>query len=695
MTVEILLAIIGLIGLVVVLARTAPLWLTYLGPESYRLHPAVLEKRTRQAADRDYQEALRVNSRNIFPTVEDFGPEMLVAVLAHTQLPAPPDPIIHALMHCAREIYAAEDFAATSVSPPPAILRSAQGGRWFDKVHQIIAKHSDPSPYETARAAIVDSLSAFLRRVPPIPTASDDSFHVPLIDTLPDAGTLIDEMTEPFHRIELGTHRVFQNLRKRLDYNRHDASGVTPGSRSPKLIPPSKYNGPDVVKAYLQGTPLLHLLSTQIPFTIPQHTRFEHHWIVAPQGAGKTQTLQHLILKDIQKVIKDEASLVVIDSQGDLIKNIAGLKLFASGQALVDKLILIEPDPDYPLAINPFDVQIVGSSRERERLTNTALELLTYVFGSLLAAEMTPKQETLFRYIIRALMIIPSATILTFNDFLTGNQTKYQPYIDQLEGPAKQFFETQFNDPKQFGQTKQEVAWRLMYMLENTTFARMFSSPKNKLNLFEELNTSKVILINTDRDLLKERTELFGRLFIAMLLQASEQRATLDRSKRLPVFCYIDECHDYIARDTKITSILDQARKMNVGLILANQRLSQITAPNVLDALMNVSIKFARAVNDSDAHALARNMQTTPEFLVNQPEQTFAASVRGITREALSLKVPFFVMEKLTRMTSEEQQQIRNTMRKRYSAGASERRSSARASAEPSQPPNEGQDWSG
>ncbi|WP_342723914.1 hypothetical protein AAFG07_33205 [Bradyrhizobium sp. B097] len=141
-----------------------------------------------------------------------------------------------------------------------------------------------------------------------------------------------------------------------------------------------------------------------------------------------------------------------------------------------------------------------------------------------------------------------------------------------------------------------------MYLLENPTFERMFSNPKSKLDLFTELQSSKVILINTDKDLLKEkRTEMFGRFFIAMLVQSAQERASLAREERKATFCYIDECHDYIANDANITTLLDQARKMNIGVILANQRCAQVS-PNVLDALCNVAIKQARALSDSDAH---------------------------------------------------------------------------------------------
>lgn len=500
------------------------------------------------------------------------------------------------------------------------------------------------------------------------------TFSVSLIDICANPADAIERTMATMYDDDVVNSELFALVRKSFEDNLARASGMTPEeaarhTRSVRTPGTSRGAAPrELVADFLSGTPFPGLFLSSVPFPIPDSARFAHQWILAPQGAGKTQAIQFQFLCDLPKVANNEASLIVMDSQGDLIRNIAGLQIFAEGGALHDKLVLIEPDPEFPLALNIFDMGKERldkySVRDRERLTNSTLELLTYVIGSLSETEMTPKQQTLFRYVLRACMQIPDATIHTFADLLSGSK-EYQPYIDQLEGPAKLFFATQFNDV-QFKQTKQEVAWRLMYLLENPTFERMFSNPHSKLDLYTELQSSKVILINTDKDLLKDkRTEMFGRFFIAMLLQSAQERAALSRDRRLPVFCYIDECHDYIANDTNITTLLDQARKMNIGLVLANQRCAQVS-PSVLDALNNVSIKMVRALSDSDAHTLARNMHSTPEFLSAQPERAFATSVRGVTQQALSLQVPFFQLEELPRMTQQEEQLLRWDMRDRY-----------------------------
>jgi hypothetical protein len=213
------------------------------------------------------------------------------------------------------------------------------------------------------------------------------------------------------------------------------------------------------------------------------------------------------------------------------------------------------------------------------------------------------------------------------------------------------------------------VVRRLYGILSNATFRRMFSHEKSKLDLFSEMNSGKVILIDTAKDLLKENgTEVFGRFFIALIANAAQERATLHPSKRLPCFVYIDECHDYISSDANVTAILEQARKQNVGLILAHQYLSQISQ-GVLESLFsNTSIKFVGGVSDRDAHAVARELRCAPSFIQQQQTGSWAAYVKNFTPSAISLKIPFGTMEALDRMDHEQRLIVQLHMRSRYAA---------------------------
>ena len=487
-------------------------------------------------------------------------------------------------------------------------------------------------------------------------------------------GAVFDEALE--------AHDLFAHHRRRFEANLIVASGGNPADpeafkRAPKLPTKSEIRDTaQLVDAYLGGTPISDLFEGTIAFTIPNRTRFEHHHIVAGSGHGKTQTLQYLISEDLTAVARGERSVIVLDSQGDLIRTIANLKLFAPGGPLHERVVIIDPtDVEYPVSLNLFDVGLERfdqySQLDRERLTNSILELYDFVLGSLLSAEMTQKQSVIFRYVTRLMLHIPDATIHTLRELMEpDSEGKFAPHIEKLTGTARHFFESEFPS-REFTQTRRQVLRRLWGILENQTFERMFSHPRSKLDLFAEMNAGKVILINTAKDLLKEQgTEIFGRFFIALIAQAAQERATLPISKRMPTFVYVDEAADYF--DRNIGLILSQARKFNVGMVLAHQYLGQLE-PRLQDAFAaNTSIKFAGGVSARDARTLAPMLYCEPALIEAQPKGSFAAHVRGVTKSALPLKFPFGHMEAMDRMTADERDALRGRMRERYAVHYSE-----------------------
>lgn len=511
-----------------------------------------------------------------------------------------------------------------------------------------------------------------------------DGISVPTrrIDRVAGLGEVVERIAVAAYDDEIEQLGLFPRLRNRLDTNLVIASGGNPrdiDSFSKPFRMPSKFDAKtpeDLVGTYLSGTPFLDLFDGEELFTIPQSARFEHHHIIAGSGHGKTQTLQYLIANDLDAVARGERSVIVIDSQGDLISKIAGLKIFAPGEPLHDRICIIDPtDIEWPVSLNLFDV---GRDRmqsyallERERLTNSILELYDFVLGTLLSAEMTQKQSVIFRYVTRLMLHIPDATIHTLRELMEkGSEIRFAEHIATLEGTARHFFETEFPS-KEFAQTRQQVLRRLWGILENQTFERMFSHPRSKLDLFSEMNAGKVILINTAKDLLKESgTEIFGRFFIAMIAQAAQERATLPENRRMPTMVYIDEAADYFDRNVGI--ILSQARKYKVGMVLAHQYLGQLDSKLQEAFSANTAIKFAGGFTGRDARAAAQMLNCDPALIETQPKGSYAAHVRGLTPSAIPLRFPFGVLEDMPRMAPDEQDSLRSEMRERYAVHYSE-----------------------
>lgn len=510
-------------------------------------------------------------------------------------------------------------------------------------------------------------------------TPDEAPLTVPVVCLLRDPGDLIARLIATICQRELAEAGLFSTLQQQLYRNVCRVSGVPPDDERPRkpLVEADKSDltGAELVEAYLRDTPFVDLLLCPVPFSIPEKTRFEHQWIVAPPGAGKSTLLQYLILRDLERVAANQASIVVMESNRDLIKAIDGLKVFSPGERLDGKLVVIDAeDIEWPVALNLFDVGIDEtqsySPAELEGFRNAVLSLYDYIFSALLSAEMTSRQNTLFHFTIELLLSIPSATLDTLIDLMQPHGlVKFEQYLSKLDPDARRFFELKFNS-KEFDRTKEQVVDRLFAVKRIRTLSRMFAAPKSKFDFFTEMGAAKVILINVPQSLLQEDgVEIVGRFFISMILLAAHKRQLLPKEKRLPCFVYLDECQDFIKRDPKITAILDQARKLNVGLVLAHQRLQQLE-PRVLDALYGATaIKFASKVSDAAAHALARDMHTTPEFILDQPRYHFAAYIRGTTTSALSVGIPATDMNAMPRMTVAEQKFVRGRLRERYAVG--------------------------
>jgi hypothetical protein len=551
-------------------------------------------------------------------------------------------------------------------------------------------------------------LSLFAGIIDDLPAVSegDSAFTVPLVSLVRDPRDIVAKIMGTLYKDQLAEAGLFTAIQDQFYRNVCHASGVLPEAehRKPLLtaeqsdLPPQ-----ELIETYLKGTPFLELLRTPVPFAIPDHVRFEHAHILAGSGHGKTQTLQHLILSDLSR--PDPPSLVIIDSQGDMLRKLSRLALFDPDDGpLADRLIIIDPtDIDYPPALNLFDVNFERlrsyGPAAREQILNGVIELYDYIFGSLLGAELTQKQSVIFRYLARLMLTIPGATIVTLIE-LMGDVTPFTSNIQALPPGARLFFETEFPH-KSFTDTKRQIQRRLWGILENPTFERMLTASENRVDMFDALNTGKIVLVNTAKDFLKaERSSFLGRLFIALTLQAALERAALPEDERHPAFLYIDEAADYF--DDNIDDLLTQARKYQLGLLFSHQYLGQLAPALHSSIASNTSIKLAGGVSDRDARSMAPDMRTTPAFILDQRKSQrstqFASYVRNVTPSALALTIPFGALERKSTMSEDAYRRLLAVNRTRVSVSPqgvdNGVASSAPAPFSTGEPDKDGDDWS-
>src|ERR1700737_2221491 len=203
---------------------------------------------------------------------------------------------------------------------------------------------------------------------------------------------------------------------------------------------------------------------------------------------------------------------------GDLIEP------FQKMRSIADRLITIDPDPRRPIAINPLDIPKTEIAK--------AVELLEYLFASLLEFKLTATQSLLFRNVIRLLVTqFKKPTLDLFREILSDAwKPKYAGPVGRLDPRLKDFFYKDFYSDNYQSRCR-EVMQRLQLLLDNDTMNAMLSAPATRFTFDEALDTGKVIIINNSKEKLGDQgAEFFGR-FAALSARALCPRSRFDKTE--------------------------------------------------------------------------------------------------------------------------------------------------------------------
>jgi hypothetical protein len=454
---------------------------------------------------------------------------------------------------------------------------------------------------------------------------------------------------------------LFPRTDEQVRTNLCEASGtfydsVKRAGASGKYIFPkdSKLDDQALVIAYLKDTIFHAMLVAPMPFAIPPNTRFSGQWVLAPPNRGKT----NLLLSQIEQDVKENASILLMDSKGDLINPLRSMA------SIKDRLVVLEPSLEYPLAINPLDL---GAS------TTHTVSFIEYVFSSLLESEPTALQNTLFRSVLLLLREKQDATFTDFRTILTKGLAGYESYVAKMDEEDQEFFrgmgsgtnKSEFESDT-YKATKTQLLWRIRDLTTRIPLLRaMFRAPKTRIDMGKLMDSGKIVVLDVRKQLLgDEGSEFLGRLYIAMVRAAADQRASRRQADKLPCYFYIDEAHTIISEDTKLAGIIQECRSQNIAMILAHQAISQISNQITLGALSDCAIRMANS--DEETSQLASRLRATPDMLRSLPIGTFATFVRDTTRQAVRLRIPLSGVPSAPQMTRAEQDALQARMRAQY-----------------------------
>jgi CxxC-x17-CxxC domain-containing protein len=138
------------------------------------------------------------------------------------------------------------------------------------------------------------------------------------------------------------------------------------------------------------------------------------------------------------------------------------------------------------------------------------------------------------------------------------------------------------------------------------------------------MNTGKIFLVNVSKGRIGEdNSALLGGMLITKIQLAAMERVRVPEEERKDFYLYVDEFQNFVTES--FASILSEARKYRLNLIIAHQYTNQLVTANgtaVRDAVFgNVGTMIVFRVGAQDAEFLEQEFapEITPEDLVALP----------------------------------------------------------------------------
>jgi hypothetical protein len=109
----------------------------------------------------------------------------------------------------------------------------------------------------------------------------------------------------------------------------------------------------------------------------------------------------------------------------------------------------------------------------------------------------------------------------------------------------------------------------------NKTMRNIIGQPVSAFNFRKSMDEKKIILCNLSKGILGEEDAKFlGLILVPKVLTAAMSRQDIPMEQREDFFLYVDEFQNYATED--FATILSEARKYRLNLIVANQFIAQI-----------------------------------------------------------------------------------------------------------------------
>jgi hypothetical protein len=421
-----------------------------------------------------------------------------------------------------------------------------------------------------------------------------------------DALKDIDKLTEDY------ILRIFPQTSNRMVLNSVELSSIF-HLPSQNVIPTSQVerqatkqvDGPTVIpeEGVLLGVNEFRGEQKEIKLAVKDRRR--HTYIIGQTGTGKSGLIRNIAYQDMC----DGKGFALIDPHGDLVDELMGLV----PPERIDDVILFDPgDLDNPIGMNMFEFD---HPDQKDFIIQEGINMLYSLFDPGHTGIFGPRGEHMFRNCALLLMADPAGG--TFIDvpkvFVDQDYMKSKlKYV--TDKAVYDYWTKEFPASQRSNESGEVTTWFVSKwgpFLSNTMMRNVMGQIKSGFNLREIMDNKKILFVNLSKGKMGElNSKLLGMIFVMKFQAAAMSRADIPEDQREDFCLFVDEFQNFATESFE--SILSEARKYRLNLVLANQFMTQLT-DKIREAIIgNIGTVVSGRIGTTDAEILVKKF--TPTF---------------------------------------------------------------------------------
>lgn len=335
------------------------------------------------------------------------------------------------------------------------------------------------------------------------------------------------------------------------------------------------------------------------PIRLSEQDRQRHMYVVGQTGTGKSTFLENLALQDML----NGNGFAFVDPHGDTVERLMAM---VPKERTEDIIYFSPSDMTNPMGLNIFEFD---QPDQKDFLIQEALNMLYKLYDPQHTGIMGPRYEHLFRNAALTIMADPDGgTFVDIPKLFRDPKFVQQKLKHVTDQNVREFWEKEMPQSQRSNEFGDVVSWfvsKFGAFLSNEMMRNIIGQNKSAFNLRDIMDNKKILFVNLSKGRTGHlNTQLLGMIFVMKFQAAAMSRANIPEEQRKDFSLYVDEFQNFST--DSFATILSEARKYHLNLIVANQFTTQLSE-EIRDAVFgNVGTTIAFRVGDRDAESLRR-----------------------------------------------------------------------------------------